>query len=126
MLELEAGRSRFFSGPWHAWRKEKAARELAQGRAIAREQAEIERLDRFVTRFRAGTRARQAQSRVKALEKLERTAARRSPAIAGVDFAKPDAPGARGVRDADGRIEIGGRTLLSDAELWLEPASTSR
>ena len=29
VLELEAGRSRFFAGPWHAWRKEKAARELA-------------------------------------------------------------------------------------------------
>ena len=34
VLELEAGRGRFFDGPWHAWRKEKAARELALGRAI--------------------------------------------------------------------------------------------
>ena len=33
VLELEAGRSRFFAGPWHAWRKEKAARELALQRA---------------------------------------------------------------------------------------------
>src|SRR5918997_426784 len=65
VLELEARRSRFFPGTWHAWRREKAARELAMGRAIERQQAEIERLERFVTRFRAGTRARQAQSRVK-------------------------------------------------------------
>ena len=72
VLELEAGRSRFFAGPWHAWRKEQAARELALGRAIERQQAEIERLERFVTRFRAGTRSRQAQSRVKKLEKMER------------------------------------------------------
>src|SRR5215211_3266045 len=63
VLELEAGRSRFFKGPWHAWRKEQAARELALGRAIERQEAEIARLERFVTRFRAGTRARQAQSR---------------------------------------------------------------
>ena len=54
VLELEAGRGRFFAGTWHAWRREKAARELALGRAIERQQAEIERLERFVTRFRAG------------------------------------------------------------------------
>ena len=72
VLELEAGRGKFFKGPWHAWRKEKAARELALGRAIERQEAEIERLERFVTRFRAGTRARQAQSRAKKLAKMER------------------------------------------------------
>ena len=48
VLELEAGRGKFFAGPWHAWRKEQAARELALGRAIERQQAEIERLERFV------------------------------------------------------------------------------
>src|SRR5207244_1081676 len=63
VLELEGGRSRFFPGPWHAWRKERAARELALGRAIERQEDEIARLERFVTRFRAGTRERQAQSR---------------------------------------------------------------
>ncbi len=72
VLELEAGRGRFFSGTWHQWRKEKAARELALGRAIERQQAEIDRLERFVTRFRAGTRAKQAQSRAKKLAKIDR------------------------------------------------------
>ncbi len=48
VLELDGGRGRFFKGPWHAWRKEKAARELALGRAVERQQAEIERLERFV------------------------------------------------------------------------------
>src|SRR5213080_4279799 len=72
VLELEGGRGRFFAGPWHAWRKEKAQRELSLGRAIERQEAEIERLERFVTRFRAGTRARQAQSRAKKLAKIER------------------------------------------------------
>ena len=67
VLELEAGRGRFFKGTWHAWRREKAARELALGRAIEKQEAEIARLERFVDRFRAGTRARQAQSRVKKL-----------------------------------------------------------
>ena len=73
MLELEAGRARFFKGTWHAWRKEQAARELALGQAIEKQQAEIERMERFVERFRAkATKAQQAQSRVKALDKIER------------------------------------------------------
>src|SRR5437588_5020683 len=74
VLELEGGRARFFPGSWHAWRKESAARDLALGRAIERQQAEIARLERFVERFRAGTRARQAQSRAKKLQKIDRLA----------------------------------------------------
>jgi ATP-binding cassette subfamily F protein 3 len=63
VLELEGGRAKFFKGTWHAWRAEKAQRELAMGRAIEKQQAEIAKLERFVDRFRAGTRARQALSR---------------------------------------------------------------
>src|SRR5918998_1086092 len=73
VLELEAGRSRFFPGTWTAWRREQAARDVALGRAIDKQQAEIERLERFVERFRAkASKARQAQSRVKRLDKMER------------------------------------------------------
>ena len=44
VLELEAGRSRFFAGTWHQWRREQAAREMALGKAIDKQQAEIERM----------------------------------------------------------------------------------
>src|SRR6185437_5928304 len=64
VLELEAGRSRFFAGTWAQWRKEQAARELALGKAIDRQQAEIARMERFIERFRyKATKAKQAQSR---------------------------------------------------------------
>jgi ATP-binding cassette, subfamily F, member 3 len=121
VLELEAGRGRFFKGPWHAWRKEKAARELALGRAIERQQAEIERLERFVTRFRAGTRARQAQSRAKKLAKMDRL--QRGPADgAALEFSfKPPQRSGRVVFEfEDGHVGVGDRVLLDDAELWLE------
>ena len=70
VLELEGGRSKFFKGTWYAWRAEKAQRELALGRAIEKQQAEIAKLQRFVDRFSAGTRSRQASSRAKKLEKI--------------------------------------------------------
>ncbi len=121
VLELEAGRGRFFAGPWHAWRKEKAARELALGRAIERQQAEIDRLERFVTRFRAGTRARQAQSRAKRLDKIERIS--RGPAdTAGLEFAfrPPERTGRVVFELEDASLQAGEKTLLRGAELWLE------
>jgi ATP-binding cassette subfamily F protein 3 len=121
VLELEAGRGKFFAGPWHAWRREKAAQDLALGRAIERQQAEIERLERFVTRFRAGTRARQAQSRVKKLARMERLS--RGPADgAGLEFSfKPPERSGRVVFELeDGSVSVGDRVLLEDAELWLE------
>jgi ATP-binding cassette subfamily F protein 3 len=121
VLELEAGRGKFFPGPWHKWREERAARELALGRAIERQQAEIARLERFVTRFRAGTRARQAQSRAKKLAKMDRVT--RDPRDgAGLQFAfKPPERSGRVVFELiGGRISVGDRVLLDDGELWLE------
>jgi ATP-binding cassette subfamily F protein 3 len=121
VLELEAGRGKFFPGTWHQWRTEKAQRELALGRAIDRQQAEIQRLEKFVTRFRAGTRARQAQARQKRLDKIERIDLRRSDRE-GLAFAfKPPERSGRVVFEfEDGRVSVGDRLLLRDAELWLE------
>ncbi|HLH13677.1 MAG TPA: ABC-F family ATP-binding cassette domain-containing protein [Solirubrobacteraceae bacterium] len=121
VLELEGGRSRFFAGTWHSWRKEKASRELALGRAIERQQAEIERLERFVTRFRAGTRARQAQARQKRLDKIERIS--RDPQDgAGLQFAfkAPSRTGRVVLELEDAALRAGDKQLLDDAELWLE------
>jgi len=122
VLELEAGRSRYFAGPWHAWRQERAARELALGRAIDRQQAEIARLERFVERFRAkATKARQAQSRVKRLEKIERIERDpRETAALSFSFKAPERSGRVIFELEDGRVEVPGRTLLEDAQLWLE------
>src|SRR4051812_31717478 len=121
VLELEGGRARFFKGTWHAWRKEQAARELALGRAIEKQEAEIARLERFVTRFRAGTRARQAQSRAKKLDKMDKI--ERDPRDGkglGFAFKPPERSGRVIFEVEDGTLTIGERTLLDHFELWLE------
>ncbi len=125
VLELEAGRSRFFSGTWTAWRKEQAARELALGRAIDKQQAEIARMERFVERFRAkASKARQAQSRVKRLEKIERI--ERDPrdreALA-FQFRKPQRSGRVIFELTGAHVEVGSdpvKVLLHNSEMWLE------
>jgi ATP-binding cassette subfamily F protein 3 len=124
VLELEAGRSRFFAGTWHQWRREQAARELALGRAIDSQKAEIERMERFIERFRyKASKARQAQSRVKKLEKMEKI--ERDPVDARsleFQFATPERSGRVIFELQGGRIEVGDEplVLLRDAELWLE------
>ena len=120
VLELEGGRAKFFKGTWHAWRKEKAARELALGRAIEKQEAEIARLERFVDRFRAGTRAKQAQSRKKLdkMDKIERDP--RDGKGLGFAFKPPERSGRVMFEVEDGTLKVGERTLLEHAELWLE------
>src|SRR3954470_12947452 len=121
VLELEAGRSRFFQGTWHAWRAEKAQRELALGRAIDKQTAEIEKLERFVTRFKAGTRAKQAASRQKQLDKIERVSHDpRDTRSMGFSFKPPERAGRVIFEIEDGTLRIGDRTLLDGAEFWLE------
>ena len=122
VLELEAGRGRFFGGPWHAWRRELAAREIALGKAIEKQQREIARMERFVERFRyKATKARQAQSRVKKLEKMERV--ERDPSDSrslGFRFGSADRTGRVVLEMEEGRLEVPGRVLLENGDLWLE------
>jgi len=124
VLELEGGRARFFSGPWHAWRSEKAAREIALGRAIEKQQAEIARMERFVERFRyKATKARQAQARVKQIEKLKAGAVNADPRDGrglAFSFAKPERSGRFPLKMEGARIEVPGRVLLEDATLRIE------
>jgi ATP-binding cassette subfamily F protein 3 len=124
VLELEAKRARFFAGPWHAWRKEQAAREIARGKAIERQEAEIARMERFVERFRyKATKARQAQSRLKQIDKIKREgvkAEERDRRRLRFSFVQPERPGRVVLKLVGARIEVPGRTLLEDARLEVE------
>jgi ATP-binding cassette, subfamily F, member 3 len=122
VLELEAGRGRFFPGPWHAWRREAAAREIQLGKAIEKQQREVARMERFIERFRyKATKARQVQSRVKRIEKMERV--ERDPLDTrslGFSFGAAERTGRVVLELEDARLEVPGRVLLEDGELWLE------
>jgi ATP-binding cassette subfamily F protein 3 len=122
VLELEAGRARFFNGSWHNWRREQAAREMALGRAIEKQQAEIARMERFIERFRyKASKARQAQSRVKKLDKMERiTRDPKDGRALEFSFKPPERSGRVIFELEGGRLEVPGRVLLDDAEIWLE------
>ena len=124
VLELERGRARFFAGPWHAWRAEKAARELALGRDVARRRAEIARMERFVERFRAkATKARQAQSKLKQIERLRAEGVDRPESAERslqFSFGAVERSGKVALELEGARLEVGERALLDDAAMWIE------
>jgi ATP-binding cassette subfamily F protein 3 len=124
VLELEAGRARFFSGPWHAWRREYAARQIALGKAIERQQAEIERMEKFVERFRyKATKARQAQSKLKKIEKVKKDAATRAPEDnrkLAFEFVKPERASKVVMKVVGVKVEVPGRTLLDSVDFEIE------
>src|SRR5438034_323412 len=130
VLELEAGRSLFFPGPWHVWRLEKASRAAAAARTAERVGEDIVRLERFVERFRyKKSKAKQAQAKLTQIQRLEqeRSSAAgelelltRSSRSLGFDFLKPARSG-RTVLEGKGlEIAAGEKELLADASFALE------
>jgi ATP-binding cassette subfamily F protein 3 len=130
VLELEAGRSLFFPGPWHVWRLEKAARAAHAAKTAERVGVDIVRLERFVERFRyKKSKAKQAQAKLTQIKRLEteRSEARgelelltRKSRSLGFDFLKPPRSG-RTVVEADGLgVAAGDKQLLTDATFAIE------
>src|SRR5579864_5967286 len=129
-LELEAGRGTFFPGPWHAWRREKAARMLHAQKEVARVQADIARLERFVERFRyKKDKAKQAQAKLTQIGRLEQERSASAAEVAllsrrarslGFEFLKPARSGRTVIEAESLDVSIGKRELLHGATFALE------
>ncbi len=71
-LHLDQGRLTLYAGNYSAFERQRAERLAQQQSAYERQQREVAHIQSFVDRFRAkATKARQAQSRLKALERME-------------------------------------------------------
>jgi ATP-binding cassette subfamily F protein 3 len=124
VLELEGGKSVYFPGAWHVWRREAAARAIHQAKTAVRQAEQIERLERFVERFRyKASKARQAQMKIKQIKKLEAVRVQKPEERRrglGFEFLKP----ARSGRDVavveDLALRAGDKELLHDASFAIE------
>ena len=111
VLELTPARAHYFAGPWHEWRREKAARAAAAEKTADRVAVDIERLERFVARFRyKKSKAKQAQAKLTQIGRLEQersqateelVALTRKRRTLGFDFLRPPRTG-RVVLEAEG------------------------
>ncbi len=76
IVHVESRRLDEYAGNYSAFESQRAERLALQQSAYEKQQRSIAHLEAFIARFRAkATKARQAQSRIKALEKMERIAA---------------------------------------------------
>src|SRR6201993_3133958 len=72
ILHLDRGKLALYRGGYSSFEEQRATREMLDAKHARRQEAERKRLQAFVDRFRAkASKARQAQSRVKALARLE-------------------------------------------------------
>jgi ATP-binding cassette subfamily F protein 3 len=130
VLELGGPRPFYFDGPWSAWRMEKAVRASAAATTVERVGVDIERLQRFVDRFRyKKAKAKQAQAKLTQIQRLERERKAAAGELAaltsrqrslGFEFLDPPRSG-RVVLEAEGLdVGAGDKQLLVNASLALE------
>jgi ATP-binding cassette subfamily F protein 3 len=75
IVNLEHGHARAYRGNYSAFETQRASELAEQAALFTRQQREIRHMESFVERFRAkASKARQAQSRLKALERMQRIA----------------------------------------------------
>jgi len=76
IVHFDARKLRTYTGNYSQFERERALQLAMQQAAYAKQQRQIAHLQAFVDRFRAkATKAKQAQSRIKALERMEKIAA---------------------------------------------------
>jgi ATP-binding cassette subfamily F protein 3 len=120
VAELYQGNLTIYPGSFSSYERRRI-QELAQiAEAYEQQQEEIARAEQFIRRFRyKATKARQVQSRVKALERLERIEA--PPVHKTLHFSFPEAPrsGRLGAQIDDLYKTYGGKTVFAAAGLTL-------
>ncbi len=90
IVNLEHGHARAYRGNYSAFETQRAAELAEQAALYARQQREIRHMQSFVDRFRAkASKARQAQSRLKALERMQRIAPAHVDSPFEFSFAEP-------------------------------------
>ncbi len=90
-LHLDDGKARLYTGNYSAFERLRAEQLRQQQISHEREQAERAHLQSFIDRFKAkASKAKQAQSRMKRLEKLAGTEAVRAERPFSFHFAKPE------------------------------------
>jgi ATP-binding cassette, subfamily F, member 3 len=91
ILHLDRGKLTLYRGTYSSFEEQRATREMLDAKHAKRQEAERKRLQAFVDRFKAkASKARQAQSRVKMLEKMKPVAALVTQDVREISFPAPE------------------------------------
>jgi ATPase subunit of ABC transporter with duplicated ATPase domains len=94
IVEIDGGEVFLYKGDYDNYERERALRETNREAAYARQQAMLAKESRFIERFKAhAAKAAQVQSRVKALDKIEKIELPRTRKFVKFDFRNPPRSG---------------------------------
>jgi ATPase subunit of ABC transporter with duplicated ATPase domains len=114
IAEIDAGEITAYSGNYDFYERERAIREANREAAYARQQAMLAKEQRFIDRFAAhAAKAAQVQSRVKALDKIEKIELPKKRRVVNFEFRKPPRSGDQ-VVVIEGVTKAYGRRVVYD------------
>jgi ATPase subunit of ABC transporter with duplicated ATPase domains len=120
IAEIDGGEITAYSGNYDFYERERSIRETNKEAAYARQQAMFAKEQRFIDRFAAhAAKAAQVQSRVKALEKIEKVEPPRKRRVVQFDFRQPPRSGEQVVVIEDVHKAYGRRQIYEGLSLTI-------
>ena len=114
IAEIDGGEITSYSGNYDFYERERAIRETNNEAAYARQQAMLAKEQRFIDRFSAhAAKAAQVQSRIKALDKIEKIELPKKRQVVRFDFRRPPRSGDE-VATLEGVTKAYGRRVVHD------------
>ncbi len=122
IVHIEHNKVEIYSGNYSAFERMRAEKLSQQQSAYERQQREIAHIQSFITRFKAkATKAKQAQSRVKSLARMELIALAHVDSPFSFTFAKPEKLPNPLLKIEQADIGYGSKIILHNASLSISP-----
>ena len=120
-FELSLGSLHVYSGNYSVYEKQSVERKELQLKAYKSQQKEIQQAEQFINRFKAkASKAKQAQSRIKALDKIVRIQIDKEEDGVSFSFAAPPRSGQTVINLMNISKSYGDLSVIRDANLRIE------
>jgi ATP-binding cassette subfamily F protein 3 len=121
ILHLEGKQLTYYTGPYDQFARQRAAKRAVQAAAAKKQALKREHLQSFVDRFKAkASKAKQAQSRVKMLEKMETITAPEDQARTVFTFPEPEELSPPIINTESASVGYDDRAVLSHLNLRID------
>jgi ATP-binding cassette subfamily F protein 3 len=124
VAHVEQRKLTLYRGGYSAFERTRAERLAQQQQAYEKQQAQRAHMEKYIARFKAqATKARQAQSRIKALERMEELSAAHVDSPFDFSFREADKISSPLLDLSEGRLGYGDKVVLEQVKLQLTPGA---
>ncbi|KPC06158.1 ATP-binding cassette domain-containing protein [Pseudomonas syringae group genomosp. 3] len=124
IAHVEQRKITLYRGGYSAFERARAERLAQQQQAYEKQQVQRAHMEKYIARFKAqATKARQAQSRIKALERMEELSAAHVDSPFNFVFRESDKISSPLLDLSDARLGYGDKTVLEKVKLQLTPGA---